>query len=178
MHEQEKINEAKYFLTQMIAYTNARIAFNYNLSAFLSAARSVLQYALKEAKPQDGGQAWYEAQVANKSAVKFFKDKRNISIHANPISPSAKIGISITDTIHLSDSVTVTVHRKDGTIEKEHSIGSSPPPPPPEDTESVTYEYFFQDWSGSEDVIILCQSYIADLEAIVLDGVASGFLTS
>ena len=178
MHEQAKINEAKYFLAQMTAVVTERTAFNYNLSAFLAAARSALQYALKEAKPKRGGQAWYDAQIAAKPAVKFFKDTRDISIHANPISPSAKIGVSVTDTIHCSDSLSVTIRRKDGTIEEERSLGSSPPPPPPKESEpSVTYEYCFPDWSGSEDVIALSQSYITDVEAIVSDGVANGLLT-
>jgi len=84
MHEQTKINEAKYFLGQMNIVVNDRAVFNFNLSAFLAAARSALQYAHKEAIPQSGGQAWYDGQVAAKPIVKFFKDKRDISIHEVP----------------------------------------------------------------------------------------------
>ena len=178
MHEQTKINEAKYFLTQMTALVNDRAVFNFNLSAFLAAARSALQYAHKEAQPQSGGQAWYDGQVTGKPVVKFFKDKRDVSIHVNPVSPSAKIGVAITETIRVADSFSVTIHREDGTIEEERSLSSSPPPPPPTETESsVTYEYFFSDWSGSEDILHLCQRYITEVEAIVFDGMADGFLT-
>ena len=49
MNEQEKINEAHYFLEQLSALGNERDKFRYNLSAFLSAARSPLQYACNEA---------------------------------------------------------------------------------------------------------------------------------
>jgi len=73
MHEQTKINEAKYFLIQMTALVNDRAALNFNLSAFLAAARSALQYALKEAKSQSCGQAWYDGQVAEKLLVKFLR---------------------------------------------------------------------------------------------------------
>src|SRR4029077_18270659 len=102
MHEQTKINEAKYFLAQMTALVDDRAAFNFNLSAFLAAARSALQYAYEEAKSQSGGQAWYDGQVGGKPIVKFFKDKRNVSIYVNPVSPSAKIGVSVTEILCAS----------------------------------------------------------------------------
>lgn len=179
MLEQAKINEAKYFLTQMTALVNDRSAFNFNLSAFLAAARSALLYAHKEAQPQSGGQAWYDGQVAGNPIVKFFKDKRNVSIHEIPVSPAAKIGVSIADAIHVADSLSFTFHRKDGTIEEESSLSSSLPLPPSTETESsVTYEYFFSDWPGGEDVLNLCGKYIIELEAIILNGVANGLLTS
>jgi hypothetical protein len=55
MYEQEKIEEAEYFLEGMRQATEAR-PFQFELSAFLSAARSALQYALKEAKGKCGSQ--------------------------------------------------------------------------------------------------------------------------
>jgi len=177
MHEQIKINEARYFLNQLSSLAEDRTAFNFTLSAFLAAARSVLQYAFKEATQKPGGQAWYDGQLAGKPIVNFFKDKRDISIHKEPLSPSAKIGVSITETIAVSDTFSVTVRRNDGTIEEDNSPRTSPTPIP-STTESVTtYEYLFSDWSGGEDVITLCQMYLADVEAIVHDGIANSFLT-
>jgi len=179
MHEQTKINEAKYFLGQMNIVVNDRAVFNFNLSAFLAAARSALQYAHKEAIPQSGGQAWYDGQVAAKPIVKFFKDKRDISIHEVPVSPAAKIGVSITETIHIADSVSVTICRKDGSIEEEQPLSPPAQTDPSAGTEpAVTYEYFFSDWPDDEDVLHLSQKYITEIEAIILDGVAKGFLTS
>jgi len=179
MHEQSKIREAKYFLNQMAAVVNDRDAFNFNLSAFLAAARSSLQYTLKEAKSKPGGQAWYDLQVGGKTTVRFLKDKRDISIHEVPVSPSAKIGVEITDTLHVSDSLSVTIYRKDGTIEEDRSL-SSPPPrsKAPETKTEMSYEYFFSDWTGSENVVELTRMYINEIEAIIRDGVANGFLTS
>lgn len=49
MNERYKIGEAKYFLARMEESIRDRMAFRYNLSAFLSAARSVTQYAYEEA---------------------------------------------------------------------------------------------------------------------------------
>jgi hypothetical protein len=45
-----KLAEAEYFYGRMQAERYNDAAFLHNLSAFLAAARSVLQYALKEAK--------------------------------------------------------------------------------------------------------------------------------
>jgi hypothetical protein len=85
MHEQAKIEEARYFSEQLSALVNERDKFKFSLSAFLSAARSALQYACKEAKDKAGGQAWYDGQVTAKPVVKFFKDKRNVSIHEKSV---------------------------------------------------------------------------------------------
>ncbi|MCG8450584.1 MAG: hypothetical protein MI725_13530 [Pirellulales bacterium] len=177
MHEQIKLNEAKYFLAQMRSWVNDRSAFNFNLSAFLAAARSVLQYAHKEAQSKSGGLAWYDDAVARHNTVRFFKDKRDFSIHANPISPSATINVSFTDTLHLSESISTTIVRNDGTVEE---ILASPPTPNEASTGSgysVTYEYYFTDWNGSDDVIALSDTYITQLKSIVSDGVKSGYLS-
>jgi ABC-type transport system substrate-binding protein len=57
MNESQKIREAEYFLAQMDRERENAENFGHNLSAFLSSARSVLQYALEEAKPKPGGLA-------------------------------------------------------------------------------------------------------------------------
>jgi hypothetical protein len=105
MNENLKIQEAEYFLSQMCE-NNERPFFNYNLSAFLTAARSVLQYAFEESKTKPNGKSWYDPAIQNRPVVKFFKDKRDINIHASePVNPSADINIGINDTISLSDEV-------------------------------------------------------------------------
>ena len=65
MHEQEKIKEAEYFFGRMAAEAEQRDNFKYELSAFLSAARSVLLYACKEAEVKPGGKKWYDAYLTN-----------------------------------------------------------------------------------------------------------------
>ena len=177
MHEQSKLDEAKYFLAQMRSLINDRSALNFNLSEFLASARSVLQYAHKESQPKQGGPAWHDNAVAQHDTVRFFKDKRDISIHANPVSPSATINVSVTDTLHLSDSVSATIVRNDGTIEEIPATPPTSSPTPAKSESTVTYEYFFKDWNGSDDVISLSGRYVAQLESIVADGVAKGFLT-
>src|SRR5262245_53350076 len=92
-------------------------AFQYELSAFLSAARSVLQYALEEAKQKPNGQRWYEAQVSGAAVLKFFKDKRDVNIHAEPVRPSRHIAVAFTEHMTISDSIRIETQREDGTRE-------------------------------------------------------------
>jgi len=178
MHEQNKINEAKYFLAQMTTLVNSREEFTYNLSAFLAAARSALQYALEEAKIKTGGQKWYERQVTDRQIVKFFKGKRDINIHSKPILPSAKIGVAVKGTVHLSVIFEATIKRKDGSTEEVKSTESNPASTPSKENETtVTYEHYFSDWKGNEDVLNLCDAYINEVETIVSDGKSKGLLS-
>ena len=59
----------------MKAEVNTPENFQYELSAFLSAARSILQYSLKEAQHKSGGQKWYDDYIAGSAILVFFKDK-------------------------------------------------------------------------------------------------------
>ncbi len=95
MHENLKLKEAEYFYSQMLKENNKYDYFTYNLSAFLSAARSVLQYALKEAKNKSEGQLWYKYHRNSSVYLKFFTDKRNFSIHQGPIKPSKHVKITV-----------------------------------------------------------------------------------
>ena len=73
MHERSKIEEARYFLRQLEAtgrYAQGLRPFTFQLSAFLSAARSILQYALKEARTKRGGEDWYVAAVQDELLTK------------------------------------------------------------------------------------------------------------
>jgi hypothetical protein len=84
MHEEYKLNEAQYFLKRMRAERDNRTAFRFELSAFLGATRSVLQYARKEAKGKPGGPGWYDRAVKAERLLAFFKDKRDTNIHTTP----------------------------------------------------------------------------------------------
>ena len=177
MNENMKIQEAEYSFSRM-SENNERPFFNYNLSAFLTASRSVLQYALEESKTKPNGKNWYDSAVQSRPVVHFFKDKRNINIHAEPINPSAEISIGINDAISLSDEVFITLTDKDGNILDETKVPRSQPTRKLESNDPVVnYRYFFRDWSGNEDVLGLSQQYIKELKEIISDGIARGFIT-
>lgn len=63
MNERYKIGEAKFFLARMKESAHDREAFPYYMSAFLTAARSVTQYAREESRSK-GRQQWYDEVIA------------------------------------------------------------------------------------------------------------------
>jgi hypothetical protein len=85
-YEADKLLEARHFLGRMRAAEADRdeSVFCHELSAFLSASRSVLQYALEEAR-RHGKQPWYDCAVSGDAAISFLKDQRDLSVHARPV---------------------------------------------------------------------------------------------
>lgn len=104
MNEKRKLVEARFFLGKMRQARALPDEFEHYLSAFLSAARSVLQYALEEAKTKPGGQAWYDGQVSGDSSLRFFKDKRDVNIHVRPLGVMQQVTLTEKVTVHISES--------------------------------------------------------------------------
>jgi hypothetical protein len=177
VNEREKLKEARYFAQRMEASVDDPQAFQYELSAFLSAARSVLQYAFEEATKTPVGRRWYEAQVSGNAVLEFFKDKRDLNIHVEPVRPSRHIDLSFTEHIMISESVRIETRKEDGTTEvREHK--EEPPKPKPQETSAeVRIRYVFVDWGGSEDVIDLSYQYLAALENSVKAWLSSGVIS-
>lgn len=177
MHEQDKLDEARHFLVGMMRSVEDPTAFRFELSAFLSSARTVLQYSLLEAKTKTGGQAWYDAHISNNSVLSFFRDKRNVSIHSGPVVPAATINVAASDVIQVSEAVLIRCFDDEGNLVGERAIGSQTPPPVISLPPSVSRVYNFPDWPGQEDVLQLCRDYVAALEVVVNDGYSQGLLT-
>jgi hypothetical protein len=174
MHERRKLQEARYFLNHMrdAQLHSGSMEFAYELSAFLGAARSVLQYAWEEAKAnaeaevKAGGKAttkanvranrhlaWYEAAVGGSTVLEFFRTLRNDNTHTEPAKSTASwerqrallFPVGEDDFIPYPHDVMMPRHRLD-------------------------------DWSGDESALELCSGYLSALEAIVTDGIAKGHI--
>jgi hypothetical protein len=175
MYEGEKLDEAEYFLHQMDSNKEDHRAFKYNLSAFLSASRSVLQFACKESQNKAGGQAWYDTSVASRPITEFFKSKRDMSIHEQPISPTKELRILIEEAMHQDSFLSVT---RDHPQEYLTTVGQPDQidwPPVPSNV--TTSEAFTFDSNASGDIDTLCDFYLNELRSIVADGQSKGFLT-
>ena len=172
MFESKKLKEAKYFYGEMVKNRKERELFYYNLSAFLSASRSILQYALEEVKIKNNGQNWFDNQISNNSIFSFLKDKRDINIHVEPISPIKNIFVSITEGLLLSDSVKIIVRDRNGNIKRE--VATKEPKKrkkkPVKKVEN-NFTYTFSDWTGKEDIETLSKIYLQDLEKFIDDGI-------
>jgi hypothetical protein len=179
MHESRKLSEARYFLDGMVAEQTDHNNFTFEMSAFLSAARSVLQYALEEAKSKPRGQQWYEGAVSASKVVKFFKDKRDINVHTEPVRPIAEHTLSVPVVSLVSSSLAVTVTNKDGDI--IHQPHSEPPASAvsrPDSPAGDNMRYKIDGWLGSEDCLTLCRQYVSELATIVNDGIQKGYITT
>jgi hypothetical protein len=108
MYESEKLDEAEYFLGRMNRTKKDPRAFRCNLSAFLSAARSVLQLAYKEASGK-GGQAWYDSQVTGNSVLEFFRDRRNLNVHTIPVNPIKEFQLHIEESLYVTIDAVTTI---------------------------------------------------------------------
>jgi hypothetical protein len=179
MHEDFKIQEAEYHLRRL-HQTQGQEAFPFELSAFMTAARSVLQYALEEAKPKPGGATWYESQV-NDPVVKFFRARRNSNVHVAPIDPAMNTQVT-------PPAGALGFQGYSPTLQTSQQLSADPmvveqtviPPSDPLrsiNVPSVSYSYRFKDWSGSEDVLTLCLSYLDRIKSIVASGRSQGLLT-
>ena len=178
MFERKKLEEAKYFYKAMIKEREDREFFCYNLSAFLSASRSVLQYSLEEAKTKKDGKKWYDSHMTNNPIFNFFKDKRDINIHTEPTNPIKNVSLGFRGTIYLSSSLKITHRDRDGNIIRERIVKE------PKKTRKrlrkkieKRFIYRFSDWNGSEDIKTLGKIYLNDLEKLINDGVKKSFLT-
>jgi hypothetical protein len=183
VHRDRKLDEAQCCYVQMSVVQQNPEHFAFKLSAFLTAARSVLQYAGKEAKLKPGGQSWYDTTVANHGAIKFFKGKRDVNAHGKPVGPQElNLGIEIAMRIGLGEPVEIAIFEGEKLV--GHRRFESPPEPALEPshatvrfTDTLRWRYRFTDWPGTGDVIGLCRSYLDALKIVVADGRSRGFLS-
>ena len=187
MREKAKLKEAKYFYDEMVAHRNQRDEFIYNLSAFLSCARSVLQYAHKEAENKNNGKQWYDQHISVKPVVRFFRDKRDVNIHQEPVEPdTTEITTSnrITPsgsmqevTVNLIPSAHPSISHHTYTFSELNQPMTYTPKQQAQTAASKSTWYTFGDWPGSEDALALCQQYIQELESIINDGISKLMIT-
>jgi hypothetical protein len=156
MHERSKLIEARHFLDRMHAEHGSPAAFALELSAFLGAARSVLQYARKEAGQKKGGLQWYDHAIMANPLFGFFKDLRDNSIHEMPVKPLKKMKTVVAGVLNIGDD------------DDEMLI--------PYAHNTIVHQYEFKDRPG-EEVTDLSRQYLIALEGFVEDGIAMHWIT-
>ena len=167
MHK--KLAEARYFRRRMDEHVNDPVFFKYEMSAFLTAARTVMQYLHKECKKKGRRcKKWYDHQISKGSnkTLRFLRCKRNVNIHEHPIEPQQRDTLAITETITLGESFSISLIDEDGNVVQREVVEHTPSEPVPTKIEQKV-EYRFEDWLGQEDVLELCDMYVAELQAIL-----------
>jgi len=177
-YTRDKLNEASYFLEQMKEKQPDRDAFKHNLSAFLSAARSVTLFMKEEFGETPGFKEWYEKKqevMKQDGDMKFFNEKRRMTIHIEPIRPRARVDVTIyVPTANIIASAlppTVT----DGTIERrvEPEPTLSPVTPVSNETKAegkavTEWRWYFEELPD-KDVVTACEEHLKKLETLVAE---------
>jgi hypothetical protein len=176
MHEREKVLEAEFFLSLMEERASSASDLHHLLSAFLSAARSALQYALEEAKAR-GQQPWYDSAMNTSDILRFFKDKRDVNIHERPITLAKHVTVTDSAYVGISESVLVKIQRADGSTETREIASAPASALTAPRTSEVRVQFHFDDWQGPENVLTLSKAYLAELKAFIEAGITAGHIS-
>ena len=165
----QKLEEARYFLEQMQVCVEDRKKFAFNLSAFLSAARSVTFIMQSESKSSPEFSDWYkdkQKEMNNDGDFRFFNDLRVATIHKKPVVPHKKTEIGISETIAISESITIRVIDKEGNVISEQTSEPKETKPPQEKEVTVKHSWYFEE-RPNDDLLGLCNKYIQNIEKLV-----------
>jgi hypothetical protein len=166
-----KLSEAEYFLDRMVETQADRDAFEYNLSAFLAAFRSVDYVMTAEFDDRPGFANWHRTQVTKVKADKGMKllvDKRHLTIHKEPVKPRAEIEVKVSETIRVNATASVVVRHKDGTTEVHRSAPKAAKEPAAKSKTEIEWRWYFNELPDV-DVVTLCQESVSKLDAIVAE---------
>jgi hypothetical protein len=177
-NKHRKLAESSYFFNCMYINEDKPGVFQFNYSAFLSAARSVLQYVYEEVDPgrnahaRRGANKWYQKAVGSK-AIKFGKDERDENIHRDPVSPDTHVTVFPKEIVAGRENVLDFLSNKlvSGNSPKsdDERMGSPVYAKP-------SYKYTSSRWKGHETILEVCRMYLDELEALVKEGISKGYI--
>ena len=194
---EKKLKQVKYIYKEISKYKNKIIVKNglaeetgsypllVHISSFLAQARSILQYAHKEAK-ESGQLSKYNNYVSNNRIIKFFKMIRDSDIHEYTIGSHTTItgespiifNAPETDTSSGKEAeITITLCNRIKTdnsfIQQLEAEGEKDLAEAARDGKEL-YEELKCD--GEKDIFKLCEKYIIELELFVNYGKSNGFI--
>lgn len=123
----DKLLEAKYFFNCMNKVIQDSEKFKHNLSAFISAFRSVTLFMQTEFSKIEGFKEWYakkQEEMRNDKYMALLNKKRRMTIHLKPLDPFAHVNVTIEEQILLTESIGITITHENGEIEKR-KLGSN-----------------------------------------------------
>ena len=164
----EKLQESRYFLGLMTLTQAERDAFKYNLSAFLSASRSVTLIMQKEYDRISGFKRWWsekQKEMRSDDAMRLMNEQRVMTIHTQSVRLRGQGNITIKERITVSDSVSIVLTHADGTVERREPE-PTPSPVATETGSNSEWRWYF-DELPEKDVLTLCKEHMAKLDALV-----------
>lgn len=145
-----KIDEAKYHLGEMIVKEETRNQkdFNHVLSAYITAARSVLQFAEKYCN------RYYQANINSVKLKEYFKNLRDGNIHEKMITTITSGSSEVLSSITVSGEI--------DTSDINNEVSTSSP----------TNKYYYttgetSDEYGTDSIVELGKQYIKEIENFI-----------
>lgn len=159
----DKLNEAKHFLGEMRMVSSDPDKFRYELTAFLSAIRSITQIMQKEFSEKEGFADWHDqkqTEMQRNGTLRYLHRQRIISFHEHPV---LSYPIKITSQTSDETGMRVLLTGTSSNLKLSSGFVALPIAQP-----AVSVKYYFDDISTEEkDVIAICQEAINVLESIV-----------
>ena len=184
MHESAKLAEAEFFLAEAGERIADPEAFRYMVSAFLSASRSAVDYARREAFGHAGGQKWYDTFISGEPVMRFLADERNLNTHERPTQPGGHVDVYADDRFLFGESAVVEDFDRDGNlVRKLEPVGASEDAGRADEAAAapevqLEFHYRFDGWQGPEEIPELMRKYLDAIRRFLADGRKSGFIGS
>jgi hypothetical protein len=192
MHEKIKLLEAEYFLNQMMALQSDYFKFTFNLSAFLSATRSVL-YFMREELQGSRNQPWFDNKMNSTDILKFFKSTRDLNIHIRPCRPAKDVRVMVPVTTITTTLNGVAISSSGQIVYTRQSPISPTEIPQAELFHNYRFDEAFFDQTSAQytnddkilckrlfkqyDVLTFCSEYFKELTAIVDEGISKKYIS-
>lgn len=170
-----KLNEAYYFYRQMerLQQEGNLLEFTYNLSAFLTATRSITTYVRDIIKDKN-----VNSIVRTDGKIFFLKDQRNLTVHERSLRASALVNANIASSITVAskEKVKLEMYQKENDIDKvifktgtEPEYSNIPVNHTNKEFENVktSYQFFLEEWEGHDDILSLAKYYLSWLEEFI-----------
>jgi hypothetical protein len=184
-----KLDEASYFLEKLKGSIEDDRIFSFNLSAFVTASRSVTLIMQKDFQHDPTFCDWHAGKlrsIESDNDFKFFNQLRVATVHTHTLRPNKKVGVSIVEpAVPVSDSVSVrviqggkeveerTAQHEERNTQSVSSSGAKAYEPfrllgkrISKNKGSKSVSRFFQDRPG-EDLVGLCEEHLGKLNKLV-----------
>lgn len=159
----DKLNEAKFFLEEMIRVSSEIDKFRYMLTAFLAASRSITQIMQKEFSERAGFTEWYaqkREEMKRSPILKYLHEQRIITFHQRPV---LQYPIGVTQQITDSAGINIFLSGTGSNLIQYSVLANLPIIQP-----SITVKYYFDDIK-EKDVITICQEAVNAIESTVTE---------
>ncbi|TXL67460.1 hypothetical protein FHP05_00090 [Cerasibacillus terrae] len=180
-----KIAESKYFFEKLesLEKEGQLLEFTYNLSAFLSATRSISSYVQDKAKKKKEVQTVIDV-IEKDKIIRFLVKQRNYTVHRKQLKLSASANADLYSSITVNPKESIEVETYNINDEGDEIVQLTQVEPEyynvsyiqKDSSPTISYQFIFDEWKGSEDILYLCGYYLNWLEQFVSEMRNKGYI--